>query len=110
MKLVEITDIPQMDTGAPSPTIISDDNNLYITYYKGYQRGSDARIVDNYLLNNILVLKFNHTLTFKFGSPNDETISGHRYYKLGLSSYAVFELQDSDLIEELKVINAVHPY
>jgi len=111
MKLIEITEIPQMDTGAPSPMIIANDNNLFVIYYENYIDRVDESATDNLMLdNNILVLKFQHCYRFTFGSPNDETISGHRYYKLGLVPYAVFELQGSDLIEELKAINAVHPY
>jgi hypothetical protein len=111
MKLVEITQVPQMDTGAPSPTVIADDNNLFVTYYKDYNGRFDDSIADNPMLdNNLLVFKFQRYQKFVFGPPNDETIAGHRYFKLGLVPYAVFELEGSDVIEELKTINAVHPY
>ncbi|MDO3644607.1 hypothetical protein [Mucilaginibacter sp. L3T2-6] len=109
MKLIELANVPQMDTGAPSPTIIANDNNLYVTYNKMTSRScvTEENVQKK---NKILVVKFNNCLQFSFGLPSDETISGHRYYGLGLASYAVYELLNSDLIDELKHIEAVHPY
>lgn len=103
MKLIEIKDIPQMSTGAPSPTIIADDNNLYVSYYK-------ALTIAGKRADQVITLRFLLYAHFNFGAPSAETISGHRYYKFGLESYAVFELLESDLIEKLRQVNKVHPY
>jgi hypothetical protein len=43
----------------------------------------------------------------KFGHPNDEALSGHRYYRNGLTAYSAYEVIGSEWIEELRQINQV---
>ncbi|MEM1338966.1 MAG: hypothetical protein AAGF96_14500 [Bacteroidota bacterium] len=103
-----------MDIGAPSPKIISDDINLTVLFY--VDLFDSVRITDKVKERNIFVdsgtaiLKFELCRIHKFGSPSDETISGHRYYDMGLDSYSFFIVHDSEWVKELKEIGSHHPY
>jgi hypothetical protein len=56
----------------------------------------------------VIVVSRYHTL--RFGPPNDETISGHRLYRLGLKAYSAFEVKNSSWIAELEAANRVHQH
>lgn len=111
MKLIEIKNLFDMDTGSPSPLIISGDGELIICFYADSDIDTN-QFPEYYEADNrgVIVIRFKHCVFHKFGSPNDETLHGHPYYKLGLSSYSFFELEGSDLIMELKQIDLIHPY
>jgi len=95
------------------PTILSNEHNLYLTFYiSNFDPNWDGTTVhmrteDD---NGIVTVKFDRFAQFKFGSPNDETISGHPLYKLGLEAYSIQKVIDSEWIKELKKMNSVHPY
>lgn len=97
MKLVEIKIPFSLDTGAPLPEVKSSEFDVEISVYILYTEKT-AKII------------FKKFLQYKFGYPNEEAISGHEYYKLGLSPYSFYELLDSNWINELKSRNRVHPY
>jgi hypothetical protein len=102
MELVEIEGLFKMDCGSPDPIIVSNGNELLVSY-----------LIDTNNLEDISLrcsILFESYLNYSFGSPNDETIQGHPYYKLGLQPYAFFELKNSGWIEKLKDIDKVHPY
>lgn len=112
MKLNEISGLISIDVGAPTPTIISNDSNLYIMFYAG-RSDSNAEVLqerNSVYDKGIYILKFNLFLKYNFGIPGNEIIIGHPYAKLGLQSYAFYELEDSDWIKELMEIESVHPY
>ena len=86
-----------MDVGAPIPKILANENDVEISYYIEY---SDGRAF----------IKFDGLRQFKFGYPNEEAISGHDYFHLGLSPYDLYEVINSKWIKSLKEKNRVHPY
>lgn len=97
MKLIEL-EIPfEIDPGGTMPEISADEHNLKVTFY----------ILDS---EDRGILNFNSVLQFTFGYPNEEAISGHRYAKLGLSPFKLVEVGDSEIIENIKIANRVHPY
>lgn len=112
MKLIEISGLLSIDVGAPTPTIISNDSNLYLMFY------SNEESTDNEVLKErnsvydrgIFVVRFNMFLQYKFGMPNNEIIIGHPYSKLGLKPYSFYQLEGSDWIKELMKIDSIHPY
>lgn len=109
MILQEIEKNIRMDTGAPMPTIISTDNELCLSFYVDktfdelHQRDTNSD-------TGVISIVFNRCLKYTFGIPDNETIHGHPYWKLGMKSYAFYELKDSDLIKELQQMSRVHPY
>jgi len=111
--LTKLDDFPQMDPGAPSPTILSDDFKVYLLYYLNLPDPNwDGTYVNIREMSDlgIVKVKFDHYRQFKFGSPNDEALNGHKYYKYGLSHYSFYEVENSDYIDELESMNRVHPH
>lgn len=110
MELIELKDLFEMDCGSPSPILLSNDNELFITFYVDKQSLSaipqERNTIDD---TSVCVLKFNMYLKYSFGIPGDETIHGHPYSKLGMKSYSFYELKNSDLIKSLQDIDQVHP-
>ena len=89
MELIEIKGLFEMDAGAPSPIILSNDNELLVSFYGN----KDSDIGEPHQRNTvydtgIFILKFKSFLKYSFGLPSNETIQGHPYFKLGLSSYS----------------------
>lgn len=111
MELIEIKGLFEMDFGAPSPTILSNDNELFIIFYADKESESPIPQERNIVYDSgIIILKFKGSLKYTFGLPGDETIHGHPYSKLGMKSYSFYELRNSDLIKSLQEIEKVHPY
>jgi hypothetical protein len=113
MKLIEIKDAFLMDVGAPSPIVISNGNELFLTFYAAQEQESIISDLHERNTNNdtgVVVLKFKGCLKFEFGLPGNETIHGHPYSKLGIKSFSFYELENSSLVEELQRIERVHPY
>jgi len=110
MELIEIKGLFEMDSGSPSPTILSNDNELFIAFYADKKRATSVPQERNPIYDTgIFALKFKGYLKFTFGLPGDETIQGHPYRKLGMKSYSFYELKKSDLIRSLQEIDKVHP-
>lgn len=110
MELIEIKGLFEMDTGAPSPTVISNDTELFIAFYANKQSTSVIPQERNTIYDTgIFALKFKRYLKYTFGFPGDETLHGHPYRKLGLESYSFYELRNSDIIKSLQEIGKVHP-
>lgn len=110
MELIEINSGFQINVGAPEPIIISNDNELFIAFYADKKASStipqENNVIDD---TEIFTLEFKQFLKYTFGMPNNETIHGHPYSKLGMNSYSFYELKNSDLIKTLQNIEKVHP-
>ena len=110
MELVEIKGLFEMDFGSPSPTILSNDSELFIAFYVDRQNLSTIPQERNTIYDTgVFALKFKVYLKYTFGLPGEETIQGHPYSKLGMKSYSFYELKNSDLIKSLQDIEKVHP-
>lgn len=93
--LEEIKDAPLPDTGAPNPTIIGDEQSLFLIYTTRDERTA--------------VVKFENCVIHKFGAPNDEALSGHELYKNGLHHYGIFKVSKSSWLKDLEKMNSAHP-
>jgi hypothetical protein len=101
MKLIEIEGAFKMDYGAPNPLIIANDLYLLVAFQGG---------ADTFEEEHVICLDFPGPRKHRFGRPNDETISGHPYYQLGLMTGGFYELENSDWIAELQKIASLHQY
>lgn len=111
MELIEIKGLFEMDFGSPSPTILSNDNNLFIAFYADKQSSLAIPHERNTIYDTgIFALKFKFFLKYTFGMPGDETMHGHPYSKLGMEPYSFYELRNSDFIKSLQDIAKIHPY
>lgn len=110
MELLEIKGLFEIDYGAPSPTILSNDNELFIAFYADKESTTPFPQERNTIYDTgIFVLKFKQYLKYTFGLPNEETIHGHPYSKLGMQPCSFYELKNSDLIKALQDIEKIHP-
>jgi hypothetical protein len=57
----------------------------------------------------VAIVRFDRYLIYKFGYPNAEALQAHPYYSLGLKAYKVFEVIDSDWVQDIEQRNRVHP-
>ncbi|WP_206526199.1 hypothetical protein, partial [Mesorhizobium sp. M7A.F.Ca.MR.148.00.0.0] len=57
---------------------------------------------------SIVILTAEPYLALQFGPSNDEAISGHRLYGLGLQPYSAFEVLNSTWISSFEKANRVH--
>ena len=102
-RLIELTDIPQWDTGAPSPVVYANERALLVVYYLSSPAGDEPQE------DSSGVVVFERVNSFLFGGPGDEALQGHRLYKLGLGFYSSYEVLNSAWIAELCARNRVHP-
>jgi len=111
MELIEIKGLFEIDYGSPSPTILSNDSELFIAFYANKGNLSSIPVERNMIYDTgIIALKFKNYLKYTFGIPSNETIQGHPYSKLGMQSCSFYELKNSDFIDSLKNIEKIHPY
>ncbi|MGV3665076.1 MAG: hypothetical protein ACO1NV_03010 [Leptospira bouyouniensis] len=112
IKIEKINDLPECDIGAPIPTIISDEFNVYLFYFHSihdpYWDGTYVN-VRNSDDTGIVCVEFKMFSSFKFGGPNDEAMNGHPLFKYGLEAYKFQKVINSPWIEQIRKINSVHP-
>ena len=113
-EVIEIKSIPQSSIGAPLPTILASENNLYLIYYleetlESWDGKSIRMITVNSEGESLVIITFNRIYTHLFGPPNDEAISGHPLFNRGLKSYSAYEIKNSSWIKELEKMNSIHP-
>ncbi len=112
MKIEQIKEKFEIDIGAPMPTILSNEYNLYLIFYvRNRIPDWDGKTVHLRTEKDegIVTVKFDRFIQYKFGYPNDEAIEAHPLYKLGLEPYSIQKVVDSEWISELKKMNSVHP-
>lgn len=101
----EIEGVIEMEPGAPCPVLVATDSSTSVSFYK---LAEDVMVDLSEI--EIYTVIFDSCIYHQFGAPNDETLSGHPYYALGLGAYGFYEVENSDLIKHLERINSVHPY
>jgi hypothetical protein len=108
-----LIDVPQSSPGAPLPHVFADEGRLLIAYivntpdplFDGTNPRSISSATDD---QSIAILTADPYRVFQFGPPNDEAISGHRLYGLGLQPYSAFEVLNSSWIASQEKANRVH--
>jgi hypothetical protein len=113
-EVIGVGNLPQPETGAPLPVLVSDEHNLYCAYYLGDWPddwdGKTVRMMDIDTDDEIVtIVRFYHFLVYQFGPPNDEAFHGHPLYKKGLRPYGAFEIVNSSWIDKFEKMNSVHP-
>src|ERR1700722_1791180 len=102
MFAVKMKDVPQMDTGAPMPVVLADEDHVVLSYIVVNRPDALDLCVSR------AVITFHDPRTHIFGSPNDETLSGHPLWGKGVEHYAAFIVHNFTLIEKLKRMTSVH--
>ena len=100
-----------MDVGSPVPKLLASGHHLTLFYFSDDDKGQFDNVIERDAISDrgIGIIKFSNCLIFKFGTPGDETLEGHRYFNFGLGFYNLFEVFESEWIAEIKKTNKVHP-
>ena len=101
-QLRELTDIPHMEPGAPSPLILADERRCAVAYLRREENPSP------WSSNEAIAIVVFYAHLHYSGNPNDEALSGHPLYPHGLESYAAYEVLNSSWIRALERMNRVH--
>jgi hypothetical protein len=114
-RVVELTNAPQCDTGAPCPMLLVTDRTLHLAYYLANTPADwDGKTVREMSVNTddepVALVSFDLPCAHMFGPPNDEAFNGHPLYGRGLRPYGVFEVLGSSWIRSLERMNSVHRY
>lgn len=113
-RVIELSNVPQSDVGAPLPLVVSDERHLLLAYLVSE---SDPAWDGSYVTMvspesdglPIVIVQFRWPSAHMFGPPNDEAFGGHPLASRGLSPYAVFEVGKSSWIRKHERMNSVHP-
>jgi hypothetical protein len=112
-RVIPLQGVPQSCTGAPCPTIVSDEQTLLLAYYVAEPDpnwdGTYARVVSPDTRGRIAVITFRPYSACMFGPPNDEAFAGHPLASRGLEPYGAFCVEQSSWIRKLEQMNSVHP-
>jgi hypothetical protein len=113
-RVVELSDVPQCDAGAPCPAIFATEQHVRVAYYMTDDpnrispvdmvgvleegAGADERVA---------IVSLPH-YALMFGPPNDEAFRGHPLASRGLKPYGAFEILESSWLRRLERMNSVH--
>jgi hypothetical protein len=106
-EVLERTDAPQSSVGAPRPVVLSNERGLALAYYIQEPEWDETMPLAD---EAVALVRFERSLSFMFGLPNDEAIAGHPLAVRGLAPYGVFEVKSSSWTRTLERMNAVHPH
>jgi len=111
--VIELTDVPRSDTGAPRPTVLASEEFVLLAYYlqeaPTYPTVSTPEVLGLHSQGEASALvKFSAPMAHMFGPPGDETFHGHPLYERGLQFYSVSEVLHSSWVRALERINSVH--
>jgi hypothetical protein len=112
--LIELTDIPQCDTGSPQATVLASEQSLLVVYVVQHvNEHSSGNAPHDFGAETdgefVAVVSFELSTVHTFGLPNDETIHGHSLHAKGLKAYGAYEVFNSRWIQQLEQVNSVHP-
>jgi hypothetical protein len=107
-------DLPLSSAGAPLPHVFADEERLLVAYLVNSPApsfdGTNPRSVSATSEGEtVAILTAAPYVALQFGPPNDEALSGHRLYELGLQPYSAFEVVNSLWIASQEEANRVHP-
>src|SRR5262249_20229717 len=98
--VVEISNAPRPDVGAPLPLVVADDYRLMLAYLLSESDPNwDGTYVNVVSPDSegmaVAVIRFHRPYAHVFGPPNDEAFYGHPLANRGLHPYSVFEVRES---------------
>jgi hypothetical protein len=106
--VVDDTDAPQCDGGAPCPVVLSNDRRTALAYYV-YDTQRIPHEQRQKIGYPVAILYFKRTHAVLFGGPNDEAIAGHPLASRGLHPYGPYWVENSSWLRRCIEMNRVHP-
>ena len=112
-QLVELSEFPRCDVGAPAPVVIATDFDVFLSYVIADNeiRWNDKirpPLPDEEYTERRAVVRFHRVYSQMLGMPNDEALPGHPLWQRGLQYLAVFRVEGSSWTRRLEQINSVH--
>lgn len=115
-EVVENTDLPAADPGAPDVQVMAHQARVVLQYgvpgLEVGQMGPQGRIIlpedipDHY--DPMAFVEFERVRAHMLGSPNDEALKGHPLASRGLRPYGIYEIRRSSWVRSLEQMNRVH--
>jgi hypothetical protein len=113
-RVFELKGVPQSNTGAPLPVVLSDEHRVLLAYLvlepDPTWDGTSPKALSQNTPGMVALIDFASPCAHFFGPPNDEAFTGHPLAPRGLHPYAAFEVKSSSWVRRLERMNAVHPY
>ena len=114
-RVIELSDLPRSNAGAPCPVVLSAEHFLVVAFFlqdtPANCDGTSVRVLGPDSPGEpASVVRFERPYAHFFGPPNDEDFSGHPLARRGLHPYGAFEVLDSSWVRALERMNSVHPY
>ena len=104
----------EWDAGAPCPQLFVNDLRALLAFcLRTHDPNRDGSYVNlrkpaSETEESLALVGFEHCMSARFGSPNDEVFEGHPLDGKGLEAYSAQEVKNSRWIRELESINSVH--
>ena len=92
ISISEWKEAPPMDTGAPMPSILSIESDLFVSYIISTENEKNELYA---------IVKFSGVMQHTFGYPNDEALGAHPLYDSGLEFYSFNLVENSPYLKEL---------
>ncbi len=117
-RVAELREVPQCETGAPLPVVLSDEGHILLAYLvsetgapgvEGVPWGELEEVSPDSGGRDVAFVKFTSPTAHMFGPPNVEGLPGHPLYERGLTFYSACEVTNSSWIRILERMDAVHP-
>ena len=99
---------PPWDVGAPLPRVVAGEGRVFLLYLVNESAPAfdsmRPRVIDGRSneARPFALVEFIDCVAYRFGSPNDEGMAGHRLYGRGLRHYAAHVVERSSWIGELE--------
>jgi hypothetical protein len=113
-RVVELSDLPQSDVGAPYPLVLASEGKAIVVYFvsnppAGWDGSTVTLVGPGTPGEPAAIIRLSPVEASLFGPPNDEAFDGHPLASRGLHPYGAFEVLDSSWVRRLERMNAVHP-
>jgi hypothetical protein len=104
MKLKQIFKNIQCSESAPTPYVLSNEKNVFVSFYLEAQslvNPIDASI-HNMSTDEITTLRFESFVKYKFGKPDENSIETHPLFHHGLQACTFYKVKKSRWLKKLK--------
>ena len=104
MKLEKIYEDIAISEAAATPNILSSESDLYLIFYLHDEslRNPETTAIFNVGLDTLIRLQFPNYISYRFGSPNSESLENHPLFELGLENCTIYKVLDSLWLDELE--------
>lgn len=111
-EVIELTDIPQSETGAPLPWVFADEDAGAVAFYVQNSPpvwdGTSVELITQHPAEPWVIVVFDPCYALMLGPPNDEAFSGHPLAHRGLQPYGAYFVRRSSWLRQLERMNALH--